>query len=55
MGLFYEHQRAIAREWLRFDCHALEDYPAAETLISSIHDEPAFTPNMYINDRVDLV
>lgn len=55
MELFYEHQRAVARTLLKFDCRALEDYPAAERLFSSIDNEPEFTADMSLKDRMDLV
>jgi hypothetical protein len=55
-GLLHEHQRVTADTFVRFNCRALEDWPAAARLVASIdEDVPAFRPGMSLEDRMNVV
>ena len=55
IGFLRERQRPDARQHVRFNCRALEDYALARTHIGSVQGEPAFHPGMTLDERVDLV
>ena len=56
VGFGHEHQRPDAREKVKFDCLALGGCDKAKENVEAIGtDEPMFTPNMSIKERMDLV
>jgi len=56
VGLGHEHQRSDARDKVKFDCLALSGYEEAKKQVEEVGtDEPMFTPNTSIKDRMELV
>lgn len=56
VGFGHEHQRPDARGKVKFDCLALGGYDEAKKKVEAIGtDGPMFTPNMSIQERMDLV
>lgn len=56
VGFGHEQQRPDARGKVKFDCLALCGYDEAKKKVEAIGtDEPMFTPNMSIKERMDLV
>ena len=56
MGLIYEQSRPDAHEFVAFECSALEGYAETAKFVGSIQTgEPAFTPEMPVDERMGLV
>lgn len=56
VGLGHEHQRPDARDNVKFDCLALNGYEEAKKKVEEVGtDEPMFTPNTSIEERMELV
>lgn len=54
MGFLYEHQRSTAGRHFRFNCRALEHYPAVERLVASLDGrQRGFRPNMSLEERME--
>jgi len=57
IGFGHEHERPDAGNYVLFDCRALADYEEAKAAVECLEttDEPAFTAELSIDDKMSLV
>jgi hypothetical protein len=53
IGFGHEHQRGDANKYVRFYCTAVDGYNDAKAHVDDIRNEPAFTPGMSAEQKME--